>query len=102
MVPSPWIYTALYTLVWHSKRMESNFTYTLVSDLDNGSQFYNSCNKLLDFQTHPYEVCVREIFFNTSAWDNVRVGGNEIIFKKVQYGNDFNCFVKPDKYNKHE
>ena len=79
--------------------MDSNFTFTLVSELGGGGQFYNTCNETLDFETHPYEVCVLEIFFNVGAWDNVREGANQI--KYTQDYKDRTAFVKPGNYDNH-
>src|SRR5271170_6463837 len=104
--------------------MDSNFTYTLVSDIGKGGLFYNICNETLDFETHPYEVCVLEIFFNIGAWDNVREGTNQIKWtrqqvkskSKVTFGSDGKrtewvdkavestnhvAFVKPGYYDNH-
>src|SRR5271167_201395 len=83
--------------------MDSNFTYTLVSDIGKGGLFYNICNETLDFETHPYEVCVLEIFFNVGAWDNVREGVNQIKWTrqhKTQASNHV-AFVKPGYYDNH-
>src|SRR5271167_1289364 len=83
--------------------MDSNFTYTLVSDIGSGGLFYNTCNETLDFETHPYEVCVLEIFFNVGAWDNVREGTNQIKWTrqhKIQASNHV-AFVKPGYYDNH-
>src|SRR5271170_5884044 len=79
--------------------MDSNFTFTLVSELGDGGQFYNTCNEILDFETHPYEVCVLEIFFHVGAWDNVREGANQI--KYMQDYKDRTTLVKPGNYDNH-
>ena len=70
------IYTPAYFCVQSLRNMQDNFTFTLVSDDSTGGNFYTLCNEMLDFQTVPYEVCMREIFISYGAWDNVRPGSN--------------------------
>ena len=79
--------------------MQDNFTYTLVSDDGNGGNFYNSCNEMLDFQTTPYEVCLREIFISYGAWDNVRLGSNWIGMRDFSWLPWKYVYMKPGKYD---
>src|SRR5271156_1171836 len=79
--------------------MQDNFTYTLVSDDGNGGNFYNSFNEMLDFQTTPYEVCLREIFISYGAWDNVRPGSNWIEMRHVSWLPWKYVYMKPGKYD---
>jgi len=74
--------------------MQNSFTYTMVSEVDQGGNFSNTCNELLDFQSTPYEVCLREIFISYGAWDNVRAGNNWLFFDFSKDGSVF--------YNKEE
>src|SRR5271167_1147452 len=77
--------------------MQNNFTYTLVSDDTNGGCFRNSCNQQLDFQTHAYEVCLREMIMVVGSWGNVREGGNEITFNT-----ESKCVIPPGRYESHD
>src|SRR3981189_3702387 len=56
--------------------MQSEFAYTLVSEVGGGGDISNTCNEMLDFQTDKYEVCMQDMVMATSAWDNVRAGCN--------------------------
>src|SRR5258708_6599622 len=58
--------------------MLSEFTHVLISDLDEGGDFVNSCSEYLDFTLDRYEVCMQEIQITVGAWDNVRVSANAI------------------------
>ena len=61
--------------------MLSEFNYVLVSNHDEGGEFYNTCNEVLDFHTNEYEVCMQEMILTVGAWDNVRDGTNSIIIR---------------------
>jgi hypothetical protein len=75
--------------------MLNEFTYTLVSEIDQGGNFFNSCNEILDFQTTHYEVCMQEMLLTVGAWDNVRDGTNTITLM----GNQSKITtIKPDHY----
>src|SRR5271167_2478914 len=78
--------------------MQNNFTYTLVSGDTNGGRFWNSCNQQLDFATHAYEVCLREMIMVVGAWDNVREGGNEITYNAQQS----QCVIPAGRYESHD
>src|SRR5437773_8707517 len=77
-----------------SNRMPAEFNYVLVSDEDNGMQFTNICNQELNFQEgEPYEVCMQDMLFTFSAWDNVREGENTITVKR--YGQGYGYIFPP-------
>ena len=61
--------------------MLSEFNYVLISNNDQGGEFYNTCNEILDFHTNEYEVCMQEMVLMVGAWDNVRDGANSIIIR---------------------
>ena len=52
--------------------MLSDFSYTMISPINGGGDFFNTCNQILDFQTQEYEVCVQDMLFLPGAWQNVR------------------------------
>jgi hypothetical protein len=78
--------------------MLNEFTYTLVSDVDQGGNFINSCNEILDFQTIPYEVCMQEMLLTVGAWDNVRDGTNHCVLKGKHQLQPLVLSIKPNHY----
>src|SRR3981189_2077215 len=66
--------------------MLSDFSYTLISPIGQGGDFLNTCNQILDFQSHEYEVCIQDMLFLPGAWQNVREGFNSF---KLQTANVF-------------
>jgi hypothetical protein len=58
--------------------MLNEFNYILVSGEKGGGQFYNSCNRELDF-TGDYEVCMQDMLFPNGGWSTVRLGENRIV-----------------------
>src|SRR5271156_1980705 len=90
--------------------MQNSFTYTMVSEVDQGGNFSNTCNELLDFQSSSYEVCLREIFISYGAWDNVRAGNNWLFFdlskdgsmihhKEEGFTDQWREYMRPGKYD---
>ena len=57
--------------------MLNEFNYILVSGENDGGQFYNSCNRELDF-TEDYEVCMQDMLFPINEQPTVRLGKNWI------------------------
>ena len=84
-----------------SNRMPAEFNYVLVSDEDIGMQFTNICNQELNFQEgEPYEVCMQDMLFAFSAWNNVREGANIITVRRNGSGgmSDAILRVPPGRY----
>ena len=59
--------------------------------------FSNTCNELLDFQTHKYEVCMQDLTLTVGSWDNVREGGNMINIR-TKYLLPTTAYVKLGRY----
>jgi hypothetical protein len=69
---------------WNSQnvKMESSFAYVLIGrDQYANGDIVNETNEELDFQTHAYEVCVREVIYTRGAWGTIHNGFNWIDFK---------------------
>ena len=77
--------------------MQNDFTYALVSNVNKGGNFMNTCNESLDFQTRKYEVCMQDMLVTVGAWDNVRDGNNQIIVK-TSHLPDIIAYIKPGRY----
>ena len=77
--------------------MQSEFTYTLVSDVGNGGDISNTCNEILDFQTNKYEVCMQDMVLSTGAWDNVRASCN-MFYIDSKFLPQITAHIKPGRY----
>ena len=77
--------------------MQSEFAYTLVSDVGKGGDISNTCNEMLDFQTNKYEVCMQDMVLSTGAWDNVR-GSCNMFYIDTKYLPPITAYIKPGRY----
>jgi hypothetical protein len=83
--------------------MLTDFIYILVSERDNGGQFVNSCEEMLDFETNTYEVCMQDMLVNVAGWDNVRDRANEVYLQlwnheKNRAKKKRTILIKPGRY----
>src|SRR3981189_1839271 len=70
--------------------MLSDFSYTLISPIGQGGHFFNTCNQILNFQSHEYEVCVQDMLFLPGAWLNVREDFNSFKLQTANVYKDHN------------